>query len=711
MLRALTLWIICLNLLPYIASGENQPFMITDRLKEQPVSFYTDYLKLSADSLSLYEIIANQQALPFKATGMEDINFGFSKDIFWLRLRIINQSSASDKWILESSYPIIDSLTFFIQDANSQWQTIHTGDMIPFSLRNFADRRLVLPLDIPVGQERLLFIKVKTASSILLPLRLKHQDTFYETNSIAELAYGIYYGIIMVMLLYNLFIFASLRDVNYLYYGISIGGGLLFFTTTNGHMLYLWGNAVWWANKAVPFAMGMLTFGSALFAHSFLEAQKYARRMGKILLFIKYSGVLLLVMAFTVPYSIAVRTSAVLLGLNAIVILLTGIICWRSGYQAARFFVLAWASYLVGALLIVFRNFGLLPDSFITGHSVEIGNVMEVVLLSLALSDKYSLMRKEKAAAQADALRIQKEANETLEQRVKERTQELAEANEELNNTIEELDITNTRLNEINDELAHKNADITSSINYANRIQQAMLPRIEQVKTSFNDFFVLFRPRDIVSGDFYWYSRINERYSAIAAVDCTGHGVPGAFMSMIGNELLHEIIDTRHELRPDVILQQMHAGIKKVLRQDETFNQDGMDLALCVIDYEEKILHFGGAKNPLIYVANGELHHIRGSRFSIGGREMRLERHYETHQVSFATGEICCYLFSDGYADQFGGAEGKKFMLKRLKNLLFDIHQLPMHEQLQALQNALNDWQRYRYRQIDDILVIGFKVG
>jgi serine phosphatase RsbU (regulator of sigma subunit) len=711
MLRALALWIACINLLPAVAFGQNQPFIITDRLKEQSVSSYADYLKVSADTLSLSKIVANQHLLPFVPTGMEDINFGFSKDVFWFRLRVVNRSSVSDKWVLESSYPIIDSLTFFIQDANNRWQTFHTGDMIPFSQRNFADRRLVLPLDIPVGQERTIFIRLKTESSILMPLRIKHQDTFYQTNNIAELAYGIYYGVIMVMLLYNLFIFASLRDVNYLYYCISIGGGLMFFSATNGHALYLWGDSVWWANKAVPFAIGTLTFGSALFARSFLEAKKYARRVGAMLLFIKYSGVLLLLMAFTVPYGVAVRIGAVLLGLNAITILLTGILCWRSGYQAARFFVLAWASYLVGALLIVFRNFGLLPDSFITGHSVEIGNVMEVILLSLALGDKYSLMRREKAAAQAEALRIQKEANETLEQRVKERTQELAEANEELNNTIEELDITNTRLNEINEELAHKNADITSSINYANRIQQAMLPRIEQVKTAFNDFFVLFRPRDIVSGDFYWFSRINGRYSAIAAVDCTGHGVPGAFMSMIGNELLHEIIDTRRELRPDVILQQMHVGIKKVLRQDETFNQDGMDLALCVIDHEEKVLHFGGAKNPLIYVANGELHHIRGSRFSIGGKELRIERQYETYQVSFAAGEICCYMFSDGYADQFGGAEGKKFMLKKLKNLLFDIHHLPMNEQLQALQNALADWQRYRYRQVDDILVMGFKIG
>jgi serine phosphatase RsbU (regulator of sigma subunit) len=257
--------------------------------------------------------------------------------------------------------------------------------------------------------------------------------------------------------------------------------------------------------------------------------------------------------------------------------------------------------------------------------------------------------------------------------------------------------------------LIESNKNITDSINYAQRIQKAILPEMKQVKGAFEDAFVLFRPRDVVSGDFYWFHE-TKTHIVIAVVDCTGHGVPGAFMSMIGNELLNHIVLEGQIIQPSEVLTRMHEGIRNALRQQTGTNaQDGMDLALCTIDKEKNKLYFSGAKNPLIYIQDGQVHHIKGDKWPIGGHQRGLERNYRDHEIDLSLGQIF-YVFSDGYQDQFGGGDGRKFMIKRLKQLLLDIHRLPLPDQCKALESTLDEWMTgTNEAQVDDILMIGFK--
>lgn len=265
-----------------------------------------------------------------------------------------------------------------------------------------------------------------------------------------------------------------------------------------------------------------------------------------------------------------------------------------------------------------------------------------------------------------------------------------------------------------NQKIHQQNLNIKSSINYAQRIQQAMLPVVTD-EGPLSDSFILFKPRDIVSGDFYWFAELERKISgekdfAIAAVDCTGHGIPGAFMSMIGMNSLNGIIN-RGIRHTDEVLLTLHNDIKSALRQDETGNRDGMDMALCLIRKQEKILEFSGAKNPLIYIQDNELYHIKGDTHAIGGGSGKVQR-----EVSFKRHEIkldqptMIYIFSDGYADQFGGPDSMKFMSKRFKELLMEIHHLPLEEQKTILNDTFEEW-RGKGRQIDDILVIGFKLN
>ncbi len=221
-------------------------------------------------------------------------------------------------------------------------------------------------------------------------------------------------------------------------------------------------------------------------------------------------------------------------------------------------------------------------------------------------------------------------------------------------------------------ELEVKNKDITDSINYASRIQTAMLPDTDKITQNLPENFILFKPKDIVSGDFYWFS-VRENKIIIAAVDCTGHGVPGAFMSMVGDAILNQIVNIERILSPELILQRLHIKVRQALKQETGTTKDGMDISLCVIDLPNKILEFAGAKNSLVYIQNNELQELRADRCSIGGEQYENERIFTKSTLAIDT-PTWIYLFSDGFPDQFGGTseKRKKFLTKNLKNLFFE---------------------------------------
>jgi len=258
-------------------------------------------------------------------------------------------------------------------------------------------------------------------------------------------------------------------------------------------------------------------------------------------------------------------------------------------------------------------------------------------------------------------------------------------------------------------ELQSKNEDITASINYARRIQTAILPDYQTIHQFLPDSFIFFRPRDIVSGDFYWFSAKNSKI-IIAAVDCTGHGVPGAFMSLISNNLLNETVNQRGITDTGRILYALNSGIEYALKQRETFVQDGMDLSLCVIDEKRKYLEYSGARNPLLCIRDNELYQIDADRKSIGGQSHEIHVRFQKKSIElFPENPTCFYLFSDGFQDQFGGEKGKKFMKKRFKKLLFKNHQKTMPEQQNIVNQAFDNW-KGTYDQVDDVLVIGFRL-
>jgi serine phosphatase RsbU (regulator of sigma subunit) len=248
--------------------------------------------------------------------------------------------------------------------------------------------------------------------------------------------------------------------------------------------------------------------------------------------------------------------------------------------------------------------------------------------------------------------------------------------------------------------------DLQSSIDYAKRLQETILPNNELIHAMFPDSFILFRPKATVSGDFYWFKQKGNK-KIFAAADCTGHGVPGAFMSLVGHNVLNQA--TKVYSSPAAILNSASRLAGEVMRANsgEHYMKDGMDIALCTYDEENRELEFSGAHNPVYIIRDNEVISLDSDPYSIG-TYVNGEKEYSNHSIKTLPGD-CVYLFSDGFVDQFGGPKNKKFMRKNFKQMLLDVVHLPMAEQKWRIIETLDQWMGDQ-EQIDDILVIGVRV-
>jgi len=292
-----------------------------------------------------------------------------------------------------------------------------------------------------------------------------------------------------------------------------------------------------------------------------------------------------------------------------------------------------------------------------------------------------------------------------------EQKEELENQQEEIKQTIEELRTVQEQLEEKNVKSDKLLTDVSASITYAKRIQSALMPMPEELEKIFPQSFIYYQPKDIVSGDFYWFTQKGHLVYLVVG-DCTGHGVPGAFMSVIALEALNVIINIMGFDSPDFILSQLNLNIYSKLNHAAADVKAGMDIAVCIIDQQKQTLQYSGAKIPLylIQIEKGQARFtgVKGNRKSIGYLEKQEPYLYDNHTFDISMPTIF-YLSSDGYQDQFGGENNTKFLSKRFKKLLFDIHQHPLQKQQYILEETMSKWQGNN-KQIDDILVIGVQL-
>ncbi|MCU0444491.1 MAG: cyclic nucleotide-binding domain-containing protein [Microscillaceae bacterium] len=293
--------------------------------------------------------------------------------------------------------------------------------------------------------------------------------------------------------------------------------------------------------------------------------------------------------------------------------------------------------------------------------------------------------------------------------RIEEQSEEIKQQNEEILTQNEEIIQQQQQIAAQNDLLKEKNMLITSSINYAHHIQSALLPELNDLRKFMPESFVFFQPKDIVSGDFYWFYPLSDYRFMLVCADCTGHGVPGAFMSFLGMTYFRQIVEFQGITEVTEILNLLNQNIYIALKQEFKPTKDGMDLAVCLIDKQQQTIEFAGAKNGIFFIEPhnpSTIQIIKADNAAIGGYSSN--KNFHKHIIHYQA-NTTFYLTSDGYRDQFGFENDEKFLMKRFKQLLLDIHAKPMDEQFKILADTHFAW-RGNAVQTDDILVIGFRL-
>jgi serine phosphatase RsbU (regulator of sigma subunit) len=681
-------------------------------------SVVLDTLWLFEDTNQLtFEQVREKEFLPSTKK-----NFGITPSVYWAKLKL--NVSTKTPVFLELNYPVLDSVTFFYKE-NGSWKEEYTGDKREIKEINYKHYQPLLLLKQTESTEPTeIFIRIVSEGKLTIPLQIQTLEELVWSNLIYNVITGGYYGICLVMMLYNLVLWIFLKDRAYLAYVFLLLGAILYSGNLFGHgYLFIHGNVSWLDHSLASQGLAIYYVFVYTFTRFFLSLEKVNKKLDKALFFMSILGGLFIPATFIFSYASVAKISVLFNILTQFLIIGVCIYTWRKGVKATRIFLLAWSCFFVGVVLNSLSISGVLPDNIFVRNSGEAGFILQIVLFSIALSDRYRIFKKERESMQEELLEIQKGQSEKLEVLVIERTQEITQKQEEILTQNEELhqqqeeimaqrdfiEDKNKELQKTYSKMEEQNRFITDSIRYAKDIQSALLPKTSRLEKVFDEHFILFKPRDIVSGDFYWYGEI-EGKQIFAVGDCTGHGVPGAFMSMIGNDLLTHAVIEAQVSDPAKILERLHKGVRYALKQEQKDNSDGMEVAIVVIDKEKKQVAYAGAKVPLIYIQNGTVHKIRGNTKAIGGKQKEEKREFTTHFISIEE-TTNFYMFSDGYQDQFGEnqTDRKRFQSNYLIELLEENHKSAFQKQKEVLETTLKEWQG-NLDQLDDIIVVGLKV-
>lgn len=645
---------------------------------------------------------------------LEIIDFTTSR--WFIRFEVTNPG-VERNIMFETARPITDRVDLYEVKKGNIVQTWKSGDGREFDEKDYEHRKNIFPIKFKPDETKHFYLILESDGEVInLPFIFWEQEKFHTVDYKNQLFHGFYFGVLALVVFIFFFFYLLLKDISFLYYILYVAFQFLLQFSLEGFTYqYIFPNSLYLAGNAVLLSAAGTVFFVILYATSFLKIKERSRRWNKYFNVI-LAGLSVIVIMSLIPGNLHAISYPIinLLSLIGTVSILVAIYQMRKkGYSVNNAFSLGFLILIAGAVVFILGNLGVLGDARVSEMALKLGSGLEILALSISMAGKYKEMQEEKEKAQEKALI-------NLESIVEERTK---------------------KVNEQREKIEEQHKDMLSSIKYAQRIQGAILPTEERVNDVLPDSFVFYEPRDIVSGDFYFVDHVTtsggESVDLFAAVDCTGHGVPGAFMSFLGNNFLNQSTKIESINTPGEALDFLNEGIFKSLKIKESNKKgvpirDGMDLTLCGLNRKKNQLYFAGAKNSIFIITEKEnidewnesadfiktleledvpnkiLIEVKGDRHPIGLYGKFSSLTFTSHTLPIHENDMI-YSFSDGFVDQFGGPRNKKYGTKKFKKLLLSIHHLSMEQQKRQIISEFNEW-KGSHENLDDILVMGVRV-
>ncbi|MDX2430103.1 MAG: 7TM diverse intracellular signaling domain-containing protein [Bacteroides sp.] len=686
-----------------------KPVILSDFTQQESVSdhemFYLDDPRCSTQPAELFSGMLDQSFRKVDYSDPDPALLSPHQDgCIWFRFIVHSRSTHQLSFLLQPSlFSEFDDFKLY-QEFNNGVVTIRkSGNSThpknkDVNINGSDDLRVYLP----PGEADTIYLRVTLSEeSVLsdLTFTFSTHTSVNKKDRSKRLIYGIFVGIMMIMVLYHIPMFVQGRESSYLFYILYILAFLVFFINKEGYIYEL--TPRFTSAPTTFFLMEIFLLFFLLFGRSYLNTKHTLQSWDTILLLAVWftvgglilSFMILLLQGMGVNVPVFIQLGGLAINIVSVIgslflAIVPAMILTRENYQPARYFLFANLFLILGVAV----NFAL-GDYSLGKHGLELGVTLQILTFSIGLSERINLLKKSKEVAQRriiDQLRenagLKDKVNRELEDKVRERTREIQTQKEHIEK---------------------QNKEIKYSFDYAKKIQNTVLPRNEVFENLFAEHFIFFKPRDIVSGDFYWISQSGSRI-VLTAADCTGHGVPGSLMSMLGITMLHEIVNEKNVMHSEEILNQLRLSIARTLKQEGKIGEqkDGIDMALMIYDTANRTLEFSGANNPLYIIRNGEMLEYKGNNMPVAYYEKMSD--FTRYTIEMKQGDRV-YMFTDGFPDQFGGPQGKKFKYRPFKDLLLEVSERPMEEQHRILSLIFDEW-KGDLSQIDDVLVIGLRL-
>lgn len=422
--------------------GQDRVLQLDSRNDHYPLGSTLSYFEDVSAEIQSSAILSGKYDSAFALSTKEVLNFGVTNSVIWVKFALKNLDPATQsQWVLLQKNALIDYVVLFTK-VDGKWNKIETGDRFPFDQRAIKNHEFCFNLNLPDTTSRTYYMRFETLGSMQMPLEVRSPGNFQGYAQRSEMLYGLFSGALIIMFIYNLFVFFSLRDLSYLAYCLFIITNLALHTTYSGHHFqYFLPNNPYLANLSIPLIMAFIPFTVSWFSLSFLSPAKIVPIIRWILYGVCVVSVVIVVSTFFLPIQTSTTAAGLLIIISLIAAIVAGTSSWMQGNKGARFYLIAWVLLIASGLMTSFRNFGLLENNFLTVHGARIATLLEVTLLSLSLADRYHRFRKEREQAQRELIEMQREANIVLERKVEERTRQLNDTNLKLNDTLDKVEV------------------------------------------------------------------------------------------------------------------------------------------------------------------------------------------------------------------------------------------------------------------------------